>query len=238
MDEEGAGLVEDAASEERIANLEGELKEAADQEAETAQRFDKERWRRAALDQQLHEAREETARVMLDEASQTGSAMRAEAVELLKASRVQAEREAGQVSKRAFEQANEMIAIARREAVAIVDAGRDEVRALADDAARQTADLDTEHRKLTHRLSMMETMDGGLRETLKVAATSLNELVEAQESLKQLDPAATQGPPSESTADQATDSGTEEGSVAGQEAPSGLESVEPAPIEVPPLPGR
>ncbi len=31
------------ASEERIANLEGELGEAADQEAETAQRFDNER---------------------------------------------------------------------------------------------------------------------------------------------------------------------------------------------------
>ncbi len=53
-DEEGAGLVEDAASENHIANLEGEVKEAADQEAETAQRFDNERWRRVALDQELH----------------------------------------------------------------------------------------------------------------------------------------------------------------------------------------
>jgi hypothetical protein len=53
-DEEGAGLVEDAASEDHIANLEGEVKEAADQEAETAQRFDNERWRRVALDQELH----------------------------------------------------------------------------------------------------------------------------------------------------------------------------------------
>ncbi len=125
MDEEGAAVAEDAASEERIANLEGELKEAADQEAETAQRFDKERWRKAALDQQLHEAREDAARLILDEASQTRSAIRAEAEELLQASRVQAEREAGRVTKRAFEQANEMVAIARREAVAIVDAGRE-----------------------------------------------------------------------------------------------------------------
>ena len=146
-DEEGAGLVEEAASEERIANLEGELKEAADQEAETAQRFDGERWRRAALDQELHEAREEAARLMLDEASQTSSAMRAEAVEFLQASRVQAEREAGRVIKHAFEQANEMIAIARREAVAIVDAGRDEVRALEDDAARRMADLENRARE-------------------------------------------------------------------------------------------
>ncbi len=113
------------ASEERIANLEGELGEAADQEAETAQRFDNERQQRAALDQQLHQAREEAARLSLDEASQTRSAMRAEAEELLQATRVQAEREAGRVTKRAFNEANEMIAMARREAVAIVDAGRE-----------------------------------------------------------------------------------------------------------------
>ncbi len=167
-DEEGAGLVEDAASEERIANLEGELKEAANQEAETAQRFDKERWRRAALDQQLHEAREEAARLILDEASQTSSAMRAEAGELLQASRVQAEREAGRVTKHAFEQANEMIAIARREAVAIVGAAREEVRTLEEDAAQQIADLDTEHRKLTHRLGVMEIIHDELQATLKL----------------------------------------------------------------------
>jgi hypothetical protein len=146
-DEESDAVVEEAASEERIANLEGELKEAADQEAETAQRFDSERWRRAALDQELHEAREEAARLMLDEASQTSSAIRAEAVELLQATRVQAEREAGRVTKHAFEQANEMIAIARREAVAIVNAGRDEVRALEDDAARRMADLENRARE-------------------------------------------------------------------------------------------
>jgi len=198
MDEEGAAMVEDAASEERIANLEGELKEAADQEAETAQRFDSERWRRAALDQELHEAREEAARLMLDEASQTSSAMRAEAVELLQASRVQAEREAGRVTKRAFEQANEMVAIARREAVAIVDAGRGEVRALEDDAARRVADLDTEHRKLTHRLGVMETICDELRATLKlVAEISIEQLVETQYSLKQLDLRETQQPPTE-----------------------------------------
>jgi len=113
------------ASEDHIANLEGELKEAADQEAETAQILDTERQRRAALDQQLHQAREEAAHLMLDEASQASSAMRTEAEELLQATRVQAEREAGRVTKRAFDKANEMIAIARRDAVAIVDAGRE-----------------------------------------------------------------------------------------------------------------
>ena len=113
------------ASEERIANLEGELGEAVDQEAETAQILDSERKARAALDQQLHQAREEATRLILDKASQTRSAIRAEAEELLQASRVEAEREAGQVTKRAFDKANEMIAMARREAVSIVDAGRE-----------------------------------------------------------------------------------------------------------------
>jgi len=124
-DDGGAAMVEYAASQERIAKLERELKEAVDQQAETAQRFDSERKRRAALDHQLHQVRGQAARLMLDEASQTSSAMRAEAVEFLQASRVQAEREAGRVTKHAFEQANEMIAIARREAVSIVDAGRE-----------------------------------------------------------------------------------------------------------------
>jgi hypothetical protein len=101
------------------------------------------------------------------------------------------------------------------------------------------ADLDAEHRELTQKLTVMKTLYSELRETLQlVAETSVKILAEAQESLHQLDPAATQGPPSESIADQTTDSGTDEGSVADQEAPSGLESVDPAPIEVPPLPGR
>jgi predicted nuclease with TOPRIM domain len=154
---------------------------------------------------------------MLHKASQTRNTIVAGAEELLQASRVQAE----------------------REAVAIVDAGREQVRALEDDAAQRMADLDTEHRELTQKLSVMETLYNELRETLQlVTETSISELVEAQESLHQLDPAATQGPPSESTADRATDSATEKGSVADQEASSGLESVDPAPVEVPPLPGR
>jgi ribosomal protein L21 len=51
--EEGT-VVRYAASEEHIAELEGELQGAVDQEAETAQRFNNERWRRVALDQELH----------------------------------------------------------------------------------------------------------------------------------------------------------------------------------------
>jgi len=214
-----------AASEEHIANLEGELKEAADQEAETAQRFDSESWRRAALDQQLREAREEAARLMLDEASQTNSAMRAEADELLQATRVEAEREAGRVTKRAFEQANEMIAMARREAVAIVDAGRDEVRALEDDAAQRMADLDTEHQELTHRLGIMETICDELVATLKlVAEISIEQLVETQASVKQLDGVETQQPTIEPNGDEITSgSPPQDSSPTDLDAPSGDE---------------
>ena len=234
MDEEGAAVVEYAASEERIADLEGELKEAADQEAETAQRLDSERQRRAALDQQLHEAREEAARLMLDEASQTSSAVRAEAVELQRATRVQAEREAGRVTKQAFDKANEMIAIAKREAVAIADAGRQEVRALEDDAARRMADLDTEHRKLTHRLGVMDTICDELRATLKlVAEISIEELVETQDSVEQLDLRETQQAPTEPDSEHTTSgSPPQESSHIDLDAPSALAGDEPASAKV------
>jgi len=235
-DEEGAGLVEDAASEDHIANLEGEVKEAADQEAETAQRFDNERWRRVALDQELHEAREEAAHLILDEASQTSSAVRAEADELLQASRVEAEREAGRVTKRAFEQANEMIAMARRDAVAIVDAGREKVGALEDDAVRRMADLDTEHRKLTHRLAVMETICDELRATLRlVAEISIEQLVETQYSVKQLDRVETQQPAIEPSSEQTTSgSPPQESLPTDLDAPSASAGDEPASARIRP----
>ena len=200
-----------AASEEHIANLEGELKEAADQEAETAQRLDSDRQRRAALDQQLHEARKETTIRMLHKASQTRNTMVAGAEELLQASRVQAE----------------------SEAVAIVDAGREEIRALEDDAAQRMADLDTEHRKLTHRLGMMKTMYAGLRETLKVAETSISELVEAQDSLEQLDRVETDQPPIEPNSEQTTSgSPPHESAPTDLSAPSQFNGNEPDSAQV------
>jgi chromosome segregation ATPase len=225
------------ASQEHIADLEGELGEAADQEAETAQRFDNERQQRAALDQQLHEAREEATRLSLDEASQTRDAMRAEADELLQASRVEAEREAGQVTKRAFDEANDMIAMARREAVSLVDAGREQVRALEDDATQRMADLDTEHQELTHRLGIVETTYDQLVATLRlVAETSIADLVETQDSLKQLDPGETQLPPTEPNSEQTT-SGEPPKEVTNLEASSGSAGDEPA-IEIPPIARR
>ncbi len=198
-------MVTYAASEEHIAKLEGELRGAVDGEAETAQRLDSEHKRRAALDQQLYEAREEAARLILEEASQTRTAVVAEAEELLEAARVEAEGEADQVIKHASDKADEMVALARREGMAIVDAGRDEVGALKDYAARQMADLATENRELTHRLGVMETMYDELVATLKlVAEISTEELVETQDSLEQLDLRETEQPPTEPNSEQIT----------------------------------
>jgi hypothetical protein len=157
-------------------------------------------------------------------------------VEFLQATRVQAEREAGQVSKRAFEQANEMIAIARRQAVAIVDAGREQVRAREDDAAQRVADLDTEHQELTHRLGVMETICDELRATLKlVAEISIEQLVETQYSLKQLDRVETQQPPTEPNGDQTTSgSPPRESLPTDVDAPSALAGDEPASAKIRP----
>ncbi len=164
-----------AVSEERIAKLQGELEGADDQEAETAQRFDRERKRRVALDRQLHEAREEASSLMLDEASRTRSAMLAEAGESLQTSRVEAEREAGQIAKQAFEKAKEMVATARRESLAIVDAGREEVAALEAEAARRIADLDTERQDLAYELKVMTNLYDELQAILATCRRNLEQ---------------------------------------------------------------
>jgi vacuolar-type H+-ATPase subunit H len=231
-----------AASEEHIAKLQRELKEAADQEAETARQLDTEQTQKAAFAQQLHEARTEAAGLMLDEATRTRNAMVAEAEELLEASRIEAEREASKITKQTFGQAKEMLADAKREGAAIVDAGRDKLSALEADAADRVAALDAEHRELTQRLRVMETLYTELQETLQlVAETSVKELAETQASLKQLDPVETQPPPPEPTGEQTTPgSAPQDDSTADLEAPSDSEGVEPASMKIPPLsdPGR
>jgi chromosome segregation ATPase len=219
-----------AVSEELITKLQRELDGAADQEAEIAQRLDSDRKRRAALDRQLHKAREEAASLMLDEASQTRSAMLAEAEESLQDSRL----EAGRIAKQTFDQAKAMIAEAKDEGVAIVVAGQEKLSALEDDAAQRLADLDTEYRELSQRLGVMETMYNELQATLRlVAETSLEELVTTQESVKQLDSVETQDSPPEPKIERtASESPPEEGSI---EAPSDVAGDEPASLEIPPL---
>ncbi len=101
------------------------------------------------------------------------------------------------------------------------------------------ADLDTEHQELTHRLGVMETTYDKLVATLKlVAETSIEDLVNKQDSLKQLDRVETQGQPIEPNSDQTTSSSPpQEGSPTDLEATSGLAGDEPASIEIPPLTG-
>ena len=229
-------MVEDAAYEDRIAMLEGELRGAVDQEAETAQRVDSERQLRAALDQQLHEAREEASRLRL-----------AEAEEFLQGARVEAAREADQITKHASDKADEIVVVARRKAMALVDAGREEVRPFEDEAL-QNADLATEHRELTHRLGVMETVCDELVATLKlVAEISTDQLVETQDSLKQLDPRETQQPPAEPNGEETTPGSAPPGDLLDSEqaktdrlvdearrvASKEPDQLEPSPVSVP-----
>ncbi len=125
-----------------------------------------------------------------------------------------------------------MVAMARREAVAIVDAGRDEVSALEDDAARRVADLDTEHRKLTHRLGVMETICDELRATLNlVAEIAVEELVETQDSLKQLDLRDTEEPPTEPNSEPSTPNSAPQGELLESAQPKADRSVHQARAE-------
>jgi hypothetical protein len=79
----------------------------------------------------------------------------------------------------------------------------------------------------------METLYNELQETLQlVAETSVEQLAETQQSLKQLDPVETQELPTEPTGEETT-SGS-----APHDAPSDSVSVEPNSIEIPPLTGR
>ncbi len=208
--------VTNAASEEHIAKVEGELKDAADQEAETAQRLDRVHKRRSTLDQQLHEAREQATLLMHEEASQTRTALVVEADELLEAARVEAEGEADRVTKHASDKADEMVALARHKAMAIVDAGYAEVTALVDGAPGGMADLGTEQRELTRRLGVMETIHDELVATLKlVAEISVEELVETQQSLKQLGFSETEQPPTEPSSEYTTSGSAAQDDISG-----------------------
>jgi hypothetical protein len=99
-------------------------------------------------------------------------------------------------------------------------------------------DLDTEHRKLTHRLGVMETICDELRATLKlVAEISIEQLVETQYSLKQLDRLETKQPLTEPNSEQTTSgSPRQESSPTDLEAPSALVSTgdEPASAKIRP----
>jgi len=74
-----------------------------------------------------------------------------------------------------------MLAEAKREASAIVDAGREELKVLKADATQRVDDLEGERQELAHRLAVMETLYNELQETLRlVAETSLKEPAETQ----------------------------------------------------------
>ena len=168
-------MAENGSSEERISNLEDELKEAVVLEAEAVHRFNSARKRAVALYRELHQAR----RLMLDEASEARAALFAQTEENLEAARADAESEVGEITKQAVDKANEIVASAEREAAATVDARREKVRALEADAIRRIAQLDTEHQELTHELGALEIIYDDLHKTLTlVTETSIEKLAE------------------------------------------------------------
>jgi hypothetical protein len=174
-----------------VISLEQQLAKAIELETDAARQLDLRRTYRVAVDQQLHDAVGEAAHLMVDEASQKRDATVAGAV-------AEAELEVSRITKETFDQAKEMLAEARRESAAIVDAGREELSAVEADAARRVADLSVERQELTRRLGVMERLYNELQETLKlVVETSIEELAVTQDSLKQLDPVDTDAPQSD-----------------------------------------
>jgi hypothetical protein len=116
--------------------------------------------------------------------------------------------------------------------MAIIDAGRKEAKALGDDAPKRMADLDTEHRELTHRMGAMETIYQELVATLKlVVEISTEELAETQDSLQQLDRRETEQPPTEPNREQTTGSAPQDELPESAPAPA---SKEPDQLEPPP----
>ena len=179
-------------SQDHVVSLEQQLVKAVELATDAARQLDLRRTYRVGVDQQLHDARGEAARLMVDEASQRRDATVAGAV-------AEAELEVSRVTKETFDQAKEMLAEARRESAAIVDGGREELSVVEADAARRVADLSVERKGLTRRLAVMERLYNELQETLKlVVETSIEELGVTPDSLKQLDPVDTDAPQNES----------------------------------------
>jgi hypothetical protein len=150
-------MVDRGVSQDTIAILENELKVAVDEKAKAALRLDSERRRLAAVEHQLNQARQAIASLWLAEAFQTRTGLLAEAEELIRASRAEA----------------------KRQALAIVDAGREEARALRDDSARRRDALDAVHQELTETLAVMKILCDELRATCNlVAQTAIAKAVE------------------------------------------------------------
>ena len=172
------------AADELSAHVERELNGVIDQEADAARKLDTRRTRRAVLEQQLSGAREETARLAIEEALAARNEMLNECEEMVAARRT----EAIEIIDQARHQADDILAGAERESTAIVDGGVERIRALEEDAVVRATQLDDKHRALTGRLQVMETVYDELQATLKlVAETSIQDLGASQRSLRQLD---------------------------------------------------
>lgn len=176
------------ASEERIMALELELKGVGKQEQEAARQVETRRTRRAVLEQQLEEVRKEAAGFVIEEALAVRNVILAEANETVEMARVDAEREASQITAEARKRAEVILADAKRDGAAIVDEGRTRLEVLESESADKLVELETERQLLTQRLDVMETLYDELQATLKlVAETSIADLATTQSSLERLE---------------------------------------------------
>lgn len=168
----------------RSAEVERELDVVIDQEAEATRRLETRRSRRGALEQELHAALKELARLTQEEALASGNTMLIEAEEAV-AARLG---EAARITQQAQQEAEQIIAEAKAESAALVDQGRERLLALEEDAITRATELDNRHRVLTERVQVMEALFNELQATLKVVAeSSIEDLGASQDSLRQLD---------------------------------------------------
>ena len=171
----------------RIDATEREIATVSEKEQELTRQLATRRARLGTLYQQLHEAQQEAATLMATEMTAARDTMLGEATEVLEEARADAEREATRITDRAFEDAEETIAGARAESDQILASGQERLAALEAEAIDRAAILDDEHRDLSNRLKVMQTIYDELQETLQmVAETSVQELTEMRAALTQI----------------------------------------------------
>lgn len=164
-------------AEARIAELQRDIENAAEEEITVLRRLEAERTRRIALEQELHSARDQAGLLLLDEAARAGETAIAEA-----------EDEASRITGNAVDEAKEIVADAKEKSQAIVEQGRARLRSLEIDAEGRIAGLERREADLEERLTVLQKIYDDLQETLKlVAETSIDKLFDAQHSVVQLE---------------------------------------------------
>jgi cell division septum initiation protein DivIVA len=168
----------------RNETLDRQLRETSEEAAQLLLSLESERDRTATVEQQLDEAlqREESVRLMLQEATKTRDRIRAEAEATLKQARAQASREDRNIVKQAMDKASSIVAEAKKDRSQLLASGRAELAALERDATQRIADLEADHAELTQRNNEIDSVYNELVQTLEsFLETSLQSMHKAQD---------------------------------------------------------